>query len=164
MQASNLIEILRVAAPFGIKGAVHVVLYTNNLEQYNYLFSSNGEKFGFRILKLSGNVAIIALNNITNRNMAEKLCGQSLYIKKDDLPQLSESQFYICDLIGKSIRVLKTNKTLKILDVVNFGAGDLIELLKENDSTFYVPFTKENFPEFDGEMYLTAKAYEWFNN
>lgn len=165
MQINNsLLEILRITAPFGINGAVRVILYTNNLEHYSCLFSSDGKRFKFHILKLSGNTAILKLDSIINRNMAESMRGQTLYIKKDALPKLSGLKFYICDLLGRSINVLDTNIVLKISDIVNFGAGDLIELSSGNNSTFYVPFTKENFPEINSKMYLSKEAYEWFKN
>lgn len=159
-----MLEILRITAPFGIRGAVRAILYTNQLNIYDSLFSIDGQEYKFSVIKLKGDNAILSLESITDRDSAEKLRGQSLYIKKEKLPELSDSKFYICDLIGTYIDVLNNNIKLKIVNVSNFGAGDLIEFSSSDNKTFYVPFTKENFPEIDGKMYLTEEAYNGFKN
>lgn len=159
-----MIEILRITSAFGIKGAIRVILYTENLNQYNRLYDQNEKKYVFQILHAKGNTAILSLDNVTDRNMAEQLVGTSLFIKKTDVPILGKNKFYIFDLIGKKIKVLNDDADLQIVDVKNFGAGDLIELREEGSSSFFVPFTEENFPEIKEKMFLSAKAYKDFKN
>ena len=104
------------------------------------------------------------LSSISDRTSAEKLKGAFFFIKREDMQILDEDKFYVCDLIGMNLKVLKSSELeLKIIDVKNFGAGDLIEI-SEGKSSFYVPFTKENFPEEEGELFLSKKAYEDFKN
>ena len=46
-----MIEILRITAPFGIKGAVRVVLFTDNIKHYKRLFDSAGNEIAFKVLQ-----------------------------------------------------------------------------------------------------------------
>lgn len=159
-----MIEILRITAPFGIKGAVRVCAYTNDLKKYQNLFEENGTPHKFKIVKsLGSNNLVISLDSSLTRNDAEKLRGTTLYINREDLQSVGDNTFYVCDLIGQDVKVEQSDIKLKISDVQSFGAGDLIEL-SDGEKTFFVPFTKDNFPEIDGKTVLTREAYEGFKN
>ena len=84
----------------------------------------------------------------------------SFYVNREDMPGLDIGQFYICDLIGKKVLVDGEDKNLTIVDVKNFGAGDLIEISEQDSpNTFYIPFTKENFAT-DEEFSITFETYK----
>ena len=159
-----MVEILRIVSAFGIKGAVRAVLYTDNLDQYKKLYDQDRKEYDFRVLHRKGNTTVLSLGGITDRNDAEQLVNSSFFVKKTDMPALEENKFYIFDLIGKKIKVADTDKELQIIDVKNFGAGDLIELAEDNQESFFVPFTKENFPETGDSMVISEKAYGDFQN
>lgn len=160
-----MVEILRVTAAFGIKGAVRVFLYTDDINHYKKIYDRDGNEFRFKLLNQKGGSAVIKLDSIDNRNDAEKLKGASFYVKKEDLPKLDENQFFICDLIGQKVSVIGEDVDLEIIDVKNFGAGDLIEISEEGSKdSFFVPFTKENFPETDGEISISFETYRNFKN
>ena len=153
-----MIEILRITGAFGIQGAVNALLYTDNINRYKKLFNVEGREFGFRVLRrIPPNKAVLLLDGISNRTAAEQFRNVSLYVDRKSVPVLKDNQFYICDLIGKTVTVVDDNISFQIIDVKNFGAGDLIEL-KSETSSFYVPFTKENFPDINGKMYLSQTA------
>ncbi len=163
-----MIEILRVTAAFGIKGAVRVFLYTDNVNHYKKIYDRDGDEYRFKLLNQKGNTAVIKLDSIDNRNEAENLKGMSFFVKKEDLPKLDENQFFICDLIGQKVSVIgevEKNVDLKIINVKNFGAGDLIEISEKGEKdSFFIPFTKENFPETDGEIAISFETYKNFKN
>ncbi len=160
-----MIEIFRVAAAFGIKGAVRVFLYTDNINHYKKIYDCDGNEFLFKLLNQKGDTAVIKLDSVDDRNDAEKLKGASFFIKKEDLPKLDKNQFFICDLIGQKIVVIGEDVDLKIIDVKNFGAGDLIEISEAGSkNSFFIPFTKENFPETDGPIVITTETYRNFRN
>lgn len=160
-----MIEILRVTAAFGIKGAVRVFLYTDNINYYKKIYDGDGNEFRFKLLNQKNNTAVIKLESISDRNAAEELKGASFYIKKEDLPELNSNQFFICDLIGQKVSVIGENIDLKIIDVKNFGAGDLIEISEAGaKESFFIPFTKENFSETDDEITISSETYRNFKN
>ncbi len=160
-----MIEILRVTAAFGIKGAVRVFLYTDNINHYKKIYDRDGNEFRFKLLNQKGDTAVIKIDFVDDRNEAEKLKGMSFFVKKEDLPKLDENQFFICDLIGQKVSVIGEDINLKIVDVKNFGAGDLIEISEVGSKdSFFIPFTKENFPETDEQIVITAETYRNFKN
>lgn len=160
-----MVEILRITAAFGIKGAVRVFLYTDNINHYKKIYDRDGNEFRFKLLSPKGDTAVIKIDSVDDRSEAEKLKGVSFFVKKEDLPKLDENQFFICDLIGQKVSVIGENINLKIVDVKNFGAGDLIEILEEGaKDSFFIPFTKENFPEIDGEISISSETYKNFGN
>ena len=160
-----MIEILRVTAAFGIKGAVRVFLYTDNVNHYKKIYDRSGNEFYFKVLNQKNNAAVIKFEAVDDRNEAEKLKGISFYVKKEDLPKLGSNQFFVCDLIGQKVVVTGKNVDLKIIDVKNFGAGDLIEISEEGaKDSFFIPFTKENFPETNGEISISSDTYKNFKN
>ena len=64
------------------------------------------------------------------------------------LDNLDEEEFYIEDLIGLNIK--NKNETIgKVIQVMNHGAGDILEIKFNNDATELFSFTKENFPSVD---------------
>jgi len=160
-----LIEILRVTAAFGIKGAVRVFLYTDNINRYKKIYDRDGNGFRFKVLNQKNNSAVIKLESVNDRNEAEKLKRIPFFVNKEDLPKLDSDQFFICDLIGQKVSVVGEESDLKIIDVKNFGAGDLIEISEAGaKDSFFIPFTKENFPETGGEISISSETYRNFKN
>ncbi len=144
---------------------MRVFLYTDNLDYYDKIYDCDENAFRFEILSRKNSTAVIKFAFVNDRDDAEQLKGTPFYVKKEDLPKLDEGQFFICDLIGQKVSVIGEDIDLKIIDVKNFGAGDLIEISeKESDNSFFIPFTKENFPESNGEIFITSETYKNFKN
>ncbi len=159
-----MIEILNITGAHGIKGAVRVVLYSEKIESYKTLYNADGHGQKFSELKYykDKKYCIIALDGITDRNSAEKLIGTSLFIKEENLPDLPSDEFYVHDLIGKDITIENSNEKCTITSIQNFGATDLIEIIYQKNS-FYVPFTKENFPTTENdEILISADAVRMY--
>ena len=152
-----MIEILRIVGAFGIRGAVRIESYSDNLKKYKKLYNDVGEAFAFRVLKPN----VINLENVNDRNVAETLKGRSLFIKEDELEPLENGEFYLHDLIGREIKVHDSESTCVITDVCNYGAGDIVELSYDGQR-FLVPFTNTNFPETNGELLLSVDAFKNF--
>jgi 16S rRNA processing protein RimM len=97
------------------------------------------------VFKAKGRV-VLFFSEITDRTQAEALKGLSLYLLKKDLPDLEEGAFYTYALIGCSVFSASGNKIGVVLDVANFGAGDLLEITEDASlhsadvSRFWVPF------------------------
>jgi 16S rRNA processing protein RimM len=108
------------------------------------------EKHPIEITKISGNndKLIASLKNITDRNQAETLAGQSIYVLRESLPNLSETEFYQHDLIGMEVR--KDNEPFgNIMAFHNFGAGELIEIRLNTGEEKIFPFDKKTIPEIN---------------
>lgn len=152
----QLIKILQVAKAFGIKGALKVNLFSNHISDYSFIYDESGNRYFFSFLKAPNkNDALIFIEGIQDRTVAEKLKGKFFYIKESDLQDLSINEYYIEDLIGKKVEVIGSQKNYEVIGVHNFGAGDLLEI-KTEEKSFLIPFTKEIFPD-NAQNILNAK-------
>lgn len=152
-----MIEILRIVGAFGIRGAVRVESYSDDLKRYKKLYTSDGKEFGFRVVR----PGVIHLDSVVSRNDAEDLKWVSLYVREEDLAPLREDEFYLHQLIGKTVQVENSDLSCTITDVCNYGAGDIIELTFDG-CKFMVPFTASNFPDNGGQLCISEHAFKCF--
>ena len=86
------------------------------------------------------------MDGIADRTAAEKLTNTSIYIARADLPPADEEEFYHADLLG--LRAETRDGTLigTIANVLNFGAGDILDVRPEMGDNLLLPFTKKVVP------------------
>ncbi|MDR2645568.1 MAG: ribosome maturation factor RimM [Holosporaceae bacterium] len=157
-----MIVILRVVGAFGVNGGVRVSSYSRNLSAYKKVYDKDRKEYSFRVMKfLSNGKAVISLENIHTRTQAESFKGEFFYIKKIDLPSKKENEFYAHDLVGQKAYVVGSRIKCLITNVENFGAGDLMEISHKNKK-FLVPFTTENFPNAENEIFIALEAFNGF--
>ncbi len=147
------IKIAKIATAHGIKGMVKLDFYGDDIsifEKIEYFFDNKGNKFSFKIKNPIKNQWVAEVNNITDRNDAEKLRGTEIYIDRSDFPEIKdENEFYYEDLIGMNVLDKDGNISGKITAIQNFGAGDLLEIKPVSGASYYIPFTEEYVPEID---------------
>ncbi len=147
---------------------VRAVLFSDNIKHYKTIYDAAGSEFEFKVVRYTGgNNVILSISGVEDRNTAKSLKGSCFFVKKDDLPNLSDDEFYICDLMGKVLKIVGHENASRciISNVYNFGASYLIEVTYESDS-FLVPFTKENFPngDSDADIQMTFEAFNLYKN
>lgn len=163
---NSLIKAARIISAFGIRGFVRVFLFSDNVNFYCFLDDNFNEPGSdCKIIRYIGkNKAIVSIDGVCDRRLAESLKKKFLYVKKDELEPSKEGEFYVCDLIGKQIKVIGVDSIKCVItNVFNFGAGDLLEI-SSNRKSFLVPFTKENFPDSNDEIYITNDAWNWYKD
>lgn len=143
------VAILRINGAFGVAGLMRAVAFSDNLSYYKELYTEDGRKFAFRLVRYTGGRHIIfSLDGVKDRTQALALKGTKLYVQRKNLEKVTNSdEYYVCDLVGKKVRVADHGALdCEIVAVHNFGAGDLIEISYQS-GTFMVPFRKEYFPQ-----------------
>ena len=160
----NLVLMGRIGAAHGIKGSVRVKSFTANaldLGSYGVLQDKEGNKYSVKNIRPQKTMTIVRFNEITSREKSEELNGVELFIERNKLPaNLDNDEFYIQDLVGCDVLNQKDKLIGTIIDVPNFGAGDLVEIapIKQDGSfdekTYYIAFTKENVPTIDFEKHF----------
>lgn len=144
--------------------------YTDNPQQIeNYpLFDAKGNSLKLKIsnknktvigTNSSGNSVLIAkIEGVSDRNAAEKMRGQELFTNRDDFAETSDNEFYYVDLIGLDVIDATSKKIGKVKDVLDHGAGGILEIefsaefygndpKKDGDKLESFPFKNEIFPE-----------------
>ena len=155
MSNINLIEIGCFVGVHGIKGQVKLNSFTEIPESiFNYkefFLEKNDNVLKLKLIcKVKQNL-ICKIENVETRNEAEKYRGLKLFIKKDSLPKLEESEFYHRDLIEFQVYNLKKESFGKIQSFNDFGGGLLIEVKKEN-KLFYLPVGNDFLEDIDYEQ------------
>ena len=144
----------RCGAAHGIKGEVRVKAFTaepDGLAAYGPLELEDGSKsLEIERMRDSDTVLIVKFHGIDDRNAAEALNGIGLTVSRDAMPATDEDdEFYLTDLIGLAVEDLAGKRVGDILNVVDFGAGDLLEIQPPHGTSVYLPFSADFVPTVD---------------
>lgn len=132
----DLIEVGRISKPFGVKGEVIAIDYSDNYDVFKTWkrFFAYVEENGTSILK-SLNVKgfrghsskiIMDLENVNSRSDSEKLKNLTLYVRRDDIP-LEEGEHLFADLIGCQCYDGDMNIG-EVISIPNYGTCDILEI------------------------------------
>jgi len=134
----------------GLKGEVKAKLFTaapDALPRFGVLHTKAGRKLtitAFRPTKEGE--AVIAFEDVRDRNQAEALKGTELFVDRAALPPTDEDEFYHADLIGQEVRDSEGRTLGKVSALHNFGASDVLEFVRPDGDTVHIAFTKETVP------------------
>ena len=149
---TDLIELGVITKAHGIKGQVTIKPFGDDplaLNQYGPLSDPSGQHtFTIKKIQLNNKGLLVAsIQEIKDRNDAEAAKGTLLCIDRDKLPEPEEDEFYYSDLINLEARLETGEAFGKIINVTDFGAGDLLEILPQNSQkSMYLVFNKQNVP------------------
>ncbi len=94
---------------------------------------------------------------IPDRTTAEKLRSTVLTVPRSALPPLGEGEYYHADLLGLAAVSDAGEPLGQVIAVEDFGAGDVIEILRPDGKKFMVPMRIEAVPAWN-ETHLTVTA------
>ena len=134
----------------GLKGEVKAKLFTaapDALPRYGVLHTRDGRKLKITAFRPSKEgEAVIAFEDVRDRNQAEALKGTELFVDRAALPEADEDEFYHADLIGLEVRDSEGRILGKVSALHNFGASDVLEFVRPDGDTVHIAFTKETVP------------------
>lgn len=143
-----------IASAHGIRGEVLVRSYAatpENIVAYGPLSDETGaRRFELSVVGVTSKGIVARIAGVCDRNSAEALAGQRLYVARERLPTAGEQEFYYSDLVG--LRVSSENGAVlgEVIAVHNFGAGDIVEIRRRDGrTTEMIPFTRMFVPEVD---------------
>jgi 16S rRNA processing protein RimM len=144
-----------VIGAHGLKGEVKVKTFTETpdaLARYRRLHAKDGRGFTVsHAMATKTGEAVVTFAEVVDRNTAESLRGLELFVSREVLPEPAANEFYHADLIGltamdEADRVIGT-----IAAIHNYGAGDVIEIVRRDGSTLMLPFARDFVPVVDLE-------------
>ena len=98
---------------------------------------------------LKDDMLVATILGVENRDSAEMLKNIDLYISRDQLAPPVEDEFYVADLIGLEARKFDGSHFGRVLNVNNFGAGDVLEIGEGEATSIFILFNKINVPELN---------------
>jgi 16S rRNA processing protein RimM len=144
-----------IGRPHGVRGLVHVTSHTADpaaLAGYGPLSDHAGRRFtlvwkGEGVAELQEDRGGVWVR-ITDRDAAAQLANMPLYVERDALPEPTQDEFYLADLIG--LQAIDEDRGVlgTVVGVHDYGAGASLEIAREGASLL-VPFTRAAVPEVD---------------
>lgn len=157
----------------GIKGEVRLKSFTGDaaaIADYDGLVMGPERKpIAFKRMRPAKGVVIGTIEGVATRNDAEALKGTELFIRRSDLAQPDEGEFFIADLEGLVAKDGAGARLGVIRSVNEYGAGPLLELAldeprKDVGRAPVVPFTKALVPEVDiAGGHVTVLLDDWLD-
>lgn len=130
-----------VVGAVGVKGAVRLKTFTDNLEALLAqgavtIFPTQQSKGEQRDVKLMHKIKVgyaCQVSGVGNRDQAQGLKGVKLYVLRENLPEIEEEDsYYYEDMEGLVARELDGTPFGVVQAIYNFGAGDLVEVLLDH--------------------------------
>lgn len=142
------------AGAHGVRGLVRIKPFTEvpeDVAAYGPLSDEAGTRT-FRITVTgTGKGSVVArVEGIADRDAAEALKGQRLYVEHAALPPPEdEDTFYHTDLIGLRAETPEGTAMGKVIAVQDYGSGPLLEVWAEGHQSVFYAFTRAVVPLVD---------------
>lgn len=137
------IVIGKIVNVVGLKGEVKVYSYAeepDRFERLEKIFLGTEEKnteYAVTKVRYKGDMVILTLDGVTDRNAAEALKGLMVLMDEADLEELPEGVYYIKDLIGMKVvsdsgvelgtlKDINTNTAQRVYEVARPGKPDIL--------------------------------------
>ena len=136
----------RVAAPYGVRGWLRVVTFTeavDSLLAYNtWHLGRQGQWSEVRLLegKPHGKGLIVRLEGCSERDAAAALSGADIAVYRSQLPEPREDEYYWNDLIGLRVVTIGGTHLGEVDHLIETGANDVLVI--QGDRERLVPFVQ----------------------
>jgi len=150
---SKTIEIGKIVYTRGLKGEVKVYPYIDDLdafEEFSYLLI-DGEKKIIKERKYFKNMAFLIFDGIDTVEKAEKLKNKVCFLYEEDLPELSDGEFYVKDIVGLEVYTQEGEYKGVIKYVSKTGSNDVYEVRCKGKKPLYLPAIKDVIKSVDLE-------------
>ena len=154
----------------GVQGEVRIKTFTAeamDIAAYGPLSDEAGTReLIIETAKPAKEGVVAKIKGVTDRDAAEALKGLRLYVDRTALPETVEDEYYHADLIGLRVELEDGTLIGKVTALNDFGAGDVVEIERENAGPVVLPFTRETVPVVslaEGRIVVSA-VDEWLES
>ncbi len=145
---SDYIELGKISGFFGVKGWVKLFSYTRpriGIADYqNFYLGEDKTPIAFTKIKESGKHIVGHIQDVDDRDAAQRFLAQILYVKRDDLPKLN-NEYYWHELIGLTV-INQDGQTLGTLtEMMETGANDVMVITNERHKETLIPYVMSRF-------------------
>jgi len=152
---NGLILIGKISGTHGIKGQVRIVPYSGDAGSITslrtlFLSAPRGTYESFEIADAVEHKkrALVRLRGLDNIDQALPLVGREVYIRRDQLPELPEGEFYWYDLLGIAVMTEEGENLGEIADILATGGND-VYVVKSGEREYLIPATTDVVLEVD---------------
>lgn len=136
----------RIAGPYGVRGWVRVVSYTevpDSLLEYTPWFLWRGEQWqptGIAEAKRHPKGLLVRLPGCEDRDTAAGLTGSDIGVRRSQLPPAAAGEYYWSDLIGLMVQTLDGRPLGTVDHLIETGANDVLVVRGERERL--IPFVR----------------------
>lgn len=141
------IKIGALIKPFGLKGEMKVYSMTDFAEERfevgkTVYLAINKDKVPLKIatFRMHKDQPLISFEGAQDINLIEKYSKTELYIRKEDLHQLNEGEYYFFELKGLEVIDQKANRIGHVMQVEETGANNVLRIKTEDQREVLVPY------------------------
>jgi len=149
----GLILVGVIGSARGLKGDLRVKSYTSDprsIGAYGVLTDAAGTKtFTVKVIGLQKEMVLVRIKGVDDRDAADALKGQTLYMERGRLPVADEDEFYFSDLIGLDVQLGDGTPFGHVVEADDVGGGPFLEVASQDFGRVLVPFTKACVPDVD---------------
>ncbi len=162
---SDKVLVGKIVGTSGLKGYIRVYSFcksSSELGDFKILYDIAGNKYKIsKIISTKGSVVVVAMKYFNSVSDGKKLISTELYVKREDMPELEDGDYYYSDLMGMAVYI-NAEHYGTVVDVVNYGASDIIEVLELSTNNLQMyPFIDDFIEKVDLEKrQIFLKAIE----
>ncbi len=136
------IETGRIVTTHGVRGEVKINPWSDSpafIAALRTLYLENGTPLAVERARAAGNVVLCKFRGIDTMDEAERLRGKIVFLDRNDAP-LPDGQYYICDLIGLTVRDADSGEVYgRLTDVSETGANDVYHIACPDGREVLIP-------------------------
>lgn len=171
------VAIGKISNTHGLEGELKLFPFTNEKKVfYNLndvlLYNPKTKRFLYAkivSIRKANKLYIIKIADVENISLAQRYKDFIIYVPKDVLPELDNSEFYYFQMLEKKVFYDDGTYVGKIVDILETGANDVLIIEKEidrfNKSETLYPLIKQNLLKFSkDDEDIVVKRLEWYED
>ncbi len=145
----------KVIKPRGLKGEVKVEIITSFPEHFKklkalLLKTDSGQRtYPLSQAKFSSGYVFLKFKDIHSVEEAERLRNAELYIEQEQLTELSETEYYIHDLLGIQVFDENEHPIGKLIEVESYPSSDVYVVKAPDGKCHMIPAIKDVIKHVD---------------
>ena len=156
----------RIASPHGVRGEMRMYVLTHFPERIPDLsaiyFGDESEPRQLGRVRFQGNLAIIRVEGITSREMADEYRQQLVQIDFEDAAPLEEGEFYHFEIIGLQAYTEDGAHLGEVVDIIETGANDVYVIRDDEGNETLIPALYEAVPDINpDEGRITVRPLDY---
>lgn len=157
----------KLRRPHGVQGEIPLEVYTQMLEllipgSLVYVGDAH-QPYTIENTRWKQELLLLKFTEVNDRTLISELTNELVYIKTNELPSLSEGDFYYHNLIG--LQVYEDNGLfLGVLrEVLQTGANDVYLIQNDTGDEVLIPATEEMILDIDlDQKKMVVSRMEWY--